>query len=74
MDSGRAVDHEPINLQEDLSYKEHPVRILDEAKCRTRNNSVKFFKVHWSHHSDKEATWEHEDQLRSEYPSFFTSS
>jgi hypothetical protein len=30
--------------------------------------------VQWSHHSDKEATWEHEDQLRSEYLSFFSSS
>ncbi|XP_071683463.1 uncharacterized protein [Lolium perenne] len=63
-DPCRAVDHESIDLQEDLSYKEHPVRILDEAEHRTRNNSVKFLKVHWSHHSDKEATWEREDQLR----------
>jgi hypothetical protein len=73
-DRGHAVDHESINLQEDISYKEHPVRILDEAEHRTRKNSVKFLKVQWSHHSDKEATWEREDQLRSEYPSFFTSS
>ena len=73
-DPDRAVDHESIDLQEDLSYKEHPVRILDEAERRTRNNSVKFLKVQWSHHSDKEATWEREDQLRSEYPSFFSSS
>ena len=73
-DPDRAVDHESIDLQEDLTYKEHPVRILDEAERRTRNNSVKFLKVQWSHHSDKEATWECEDQLRSEYPSFFSSS
>ncbi|XP_071685407.1 uncharacterized protein [Lolium perenne] len=44
-DPGRAVDHESIDLQEDLSYKEHPVRILDEAERRTRNNSVKFLKM-----------------------------
>ncbi|XP_071685230.1 uncharacterized protein [Lolium perenne] len=44
-DPGRAVDHESIDLQEDLSYKEHPVRILDEAERRTRNNSVKFLKL-----------------------------
>ncbi|XP_071677502.1 uncharacterized protein [Lolium perenne] len=73
-DPGRAVDHESIDLQEDLSYKEHPVRILDEAEHRTRNNSVKFLKELCSHHSDKEATWEREDQLHSEYPSFFISS
>ena len=71
-DPGRAVDHESIDLQEDLTYHEHPVCILDEAERRTRNKTVKFFKVQWSHHSDKEATWEHEDHLRSEYPDLFT--
>ena len=72
-DPGRAVDHELIDLQEDLTYREHPVRILDEADRRTRNKSIKFLKVQWSHHSDKEATWEREDLLRSEYPALFTS-
>jgi hypothetical protein len=71
-DPGRAVDHETIDLREDLSYQEHPIRILDEAERKTRNKSVKFFKVQWSNHSDKEATWERED-LRSEYPALFTS-
>ena len=32
----RAVDHEVLELQQDLSYKEHPVRILDQADRRTR--------------------------------------
>jgi hypothetical protein len=72
-DPGRAVDHETIDLREDLSYQEHPIRILDEAERKTRNKSVKFFKVQWSNHSDKEATWEREDLLRSEYPALFTS-
>jgi hypothetical protein len=72
-DPGRTVDHESIDLQDDLKYKEYPVRILDEAERRTRNKSVKFLKVQWSHHSENEATWEREDQLRSEYPSLFTS-
>ena len=44
-DPGRAVDHYVIELQEDLSYEEHPVRILDEAERLTRNKSTKFFKV-----------------------------
>ena len=72
-DPDRAVDHETIELQEDLSYEEHPVRILDEAERRTRNKSTKFFKVQWSHHSDKEATWETEEDLRQKYPDLFLS-
>ena len=72
-DPGRGVDHETINLKDDLTYQEQPVRILDETVRTTRNKSVKFFKVQWSHHSESEATWEREDHLRSEYPALFTS-
>jgi hypothetical protein len=31
--SHRAVDHEMLELQDDLSYKEHPIHILDESEC-----------------------------------------
>ena len=72
-DPGRGVDHETINLKDDLTYQEQPVRIVDETERTTRNKSVKFFKVQWSHHSESEATWERGDLLRSEYPALFTS-
>ena len=70
----RAVDHEVLELQQDLSYKEHPVRILDQAERRTRQKAIKFLKVQWSHHSKDEATWEREDRLREEYPALFPST
>ena len=69
----RTINFEEIDLQEDLSYHEHPVAILEETERKTRNKSIKFLKVKWSHHSDREATWEREDHLRSEYPEFFQS-
>ena len=70
----RAVDHEVLELQQDLSYKEHPVRILDQAERRTRQKAIKFLKVQWSNHSEDEATWECEDRLRDEYPALFPST
>ena len=70
----RGVDHEVLELQQDLSYKEHPVRILDQAERRTRQKAIKFLKVQWSHHSEDEATWEREDRLREEYPALFPST
>ena len=70
-DPVRAVDHEMLDLSEDLSYPEFPARILDQAKRRTRQKSIKFLKVQWSHHSEDEATWERKDRLREEYPTFF---
>ena len=69
----RTINFEEIDLQEDLSYHEHPVAILEETECKTRNKSIKFLKVKWSHNSDREATWECEDHLRSKYPEFFQS-
>ena len=41
----RAVNHEVLELQEDLSYQEYPIRILDQAECRTRQKAIKFLKV-----------------------------
>ena len=69
----RMIPFEEIDLQQDLSYREHPVAILEETERKTRNKSIKFLKVKWSHHTDREATWEREDHLCSEYPSFFQS-
>jgi hypothetical protein len=70
----RGVDHTTLDLQEDLTYREYPILILDEAERKTLGRTIKFLKVHWSHHSEQEVTWEREDRLRSEYPSFFSSS
>jgi hypothetical protein len=67
----RAVDHEMLKLQEDLSYQEYPIRIIDQAERRTRLKAIKFLKIKWSNHSEEEATWEREDRLREEYPALF---
>ena len=34
---GRGVNHEELDIQEDLTYREHPVRILDEEERKTRD-------------------------------------
>ena len=70
----RTINFEEIDLQEDLSYHEHPVAILNQAERRTRQKGIKFLKVQWSHHSEDEATWEREDRPRDEYPTLFPST
>src|SRR3954469_10743676 len=70
----REVDHEMLDLQDNLSYREYPVRILEEAERSTRRQKIRFFKVQWSHHSEKEATWEREDRLRADYPTLFPTT
>ena len=51
-----AVEIEGLPLQPDLTYVEHPVKILDEKERVTRNSVVKFYKVQWQKHSEDEAS------------------
>jgi hypothetical protein len=58
-------------LQKDLSYEEYPVCILDIKDRETRRKNIRFVKVQWSNHSEDEATWEREDDLKKDYPYLF---
>jgi hypothetical protein len=62
---------EDLNAKDDLSYQEYPVKILEMSERVTRNKRIKMCKVQWSHHTAEEATWEREEELRAEFPSFF---
>ena len=62
-----------LDVQEDLTYTEHPVKILETSERVTRNKRIKMCRVQWSHHSEAEATWEREDELKKTYPDLFAS-
>ena len=59
---------EELNVQDDLPYSEHPVKILETSQRVTRSKIIKMCKVQWSHHSEDEATWKREDELMVECP------
>ena len=67
-----ATSVEELELQPDLSYTEHPISILDKAKQKLRNRTIKMVKVQWNNHTEEEATWEREDQMRADYSELFT--
>jgi len=60
-----------VNLKSDLSYEEKPVQVLDTQERVTRTRVVKLYKVVWSNHSERDATWEREDYLKENYPAFY---
>jgi hypothetical protein len=64
---------EELTVGEDLTYQEYLVKILDTSEKVTRNNRYKMYKVQWSNHTEKEATWEKEDQLKAEFPEIFSN-
>jgi hypothetical protein len=52
-------------LEADLTYPEHPVKILDQKDRVTWCKTIKFFKIQWSNHTNEEATRKSEDFLRA---------
>ena len=64
---------EELNVQDDLTYTEYPVKIIETSQRVTRSKVIKMCKVQWSHHDEDEATWEREDELRTEFPHLFTN-
>jgi hypothetical protein len=55
-----------------LSYQEYPIKILETLERVTRNKKIRMCKVQWSHHTEEEDTWEREEELKTEFPSFFS--
>ncbi|XP_069154494.1 uncharacterized protein [Solanum lycopersicum] len=63
---------EGLGVDEDLSYKEEPVEILDRQVKRLRNKEIATVKVLWRNHLVDGAMWEAEADMRSRYPHLFS--
>jgi hypothetical protein len=68
---GEQIFMEDLDAKEDLSYQEYPIKILETSERVTQNKKIKMCKVQWSHHTEEEATWEREKELKIEFSSFF---
>ena len=67
------VPLEEVQLESDLTYEEKPIKILETVERVTQTKTNKFCKVQWNHHSEEEATWEREDDLKEDHPHLFAS-
>jgi hypothetical protein len=47
---------EELNFNEDLTYLEYPIRILETSHRITQSKVINMCKVQWSHHLEDEAT------------------
>jgi hypothetical protein len=69
----RTVEVTDVVLEPDLTYSEHPIRVLDQKDRVTRRKTLKFYKIQWNQHSEDEATWETQDFLDKNFPGFLAS-
>ncbi|XP_057247598.1 uncharacterized protein LOC130589956 [Beta vulgaris subsp. vulgaris] len=70
-DKSHVLQPETVQIDENLSYEERPIKILDSKVRSTRNKDVKIVKVLWSNQKSEEATWEAEADMRKKYPELF---
>jgi hypothetical protein len=61
----RTIDVTDVALEPDLTYSEHPIRVLDQKD--------RIYKIQWNQHTEDEATWETQDFLDKNFPGFLAS-
>jgi hypothetical protein len=69
----RTIEVTDVVLEPDLTYSEHPIRVLDQKDRVTWRKTLKFYKIQWNQHSEDEATWETQDFLDKNFPGFLAS-
>jgi hypothetical protein len=69
----RTIEVTDVALEPDLTYSEHPIRVLDQKDRVTRRRKLKFYKIQWNQHTEDEATWKTQDFLEKNFPGFLAS-
>jgi hypothetical protein len=69
----RTVEVMDVALEPNLTYSEHPIRVLDQKDRVTRRRTLKFYKIQWNQHTEEEATWETQGFLEKDFPGFLAS-
>jgi hypothetical protein len=69
----RTIEVTDVVLEPDLTYSEHPIRVLDQKDRVARRKTLKFYKILWNQHSKDETTWETQEFLDKNFPGFLAS-
>ena len=56
-----------------MTYEEVPIQILDRKDQVLRNKTISLVKVLWKNHIVEEASWEREDEMKSNYLELFVN-
>ena len=67
-DGNYIIRWDSILLDENLSYEEEPVAILDREVRKLRSRGIASIKVQWKNRPVEESTWEKEADIQERYP------
>ena len=65
------IDFSDIEVNNNVTYNEGPVRVLDREVKKLRNKEIPLVKIQWKHHNKDEASWELESEMREKFPFLF---
>ena len=71
-DPTHILKNEEVEIADNLSYVEEPVKIVGYKTKQLRNREIPLVKVLWRNHLKEEATWKTEENMKREYPYLFT--
>ena len=66
------INFEDIKINDNVTFNEGPVRILEHGVKKLRNKEIPLVKIQWKHHDEGEASWELESEMREKYPELFS--
>jgi hypothetical protein len=69
--TNHVIDWNVIQVEQEGAFQVHLVCILDQKIKQLQNRAIGLVKVQWTLYVPKDATWEHEDAMRVEYPHLF---
>ncbi|GJW46764.1 putative reverse transcriptase domain-containing protein [Tanacetum coccineum] len=68
-----AIPLDEIQIDDKLNFIEEPLEIMDQDVKRLKKSRISIVKVCWNSRRGPEFTWEHEDQIKKEYPHLFVN-
>ena len=70
-DPSHVLQPQMVELNEDMSYEEYLVAIVDRQVRQLRTKDISMVKVSWSNHPFEDCTWETEAEIMKAYPYLF---
>jgi hypothetical protein len=70
-DAIHVIDSNVIQVEQEGAFQVHLVHFLDRKIKQLQNRAIGIVKFQWTRYCPEDATWEHEDAMRVEYPHLF---
>jgi hypothetical protein len=70
-DPEHKIDLGSITVQQDLTLECRPVHVLESSEHIMRRRTIKYVRVLWTNKTEREATWELEEQMQKKYSELF---